>query len=322
MFYEPLNLITMKSRAILLLLGLLISSSFAFGQASKDTLQKDTIHPPTYPQAPAPPQVKVYFSPEKSWQINKEAYKKQLEALGLSEKELNKRMQEFETQKAQMLVRIKKQLKVVEKQMQLSEIQRQMSEEQRKRADTLRQEAQKMRQQLEEQRKQAGIERGKAYEQLKSAELDRKMAEMQRKMAEVQRKLAEKQRKMAEEWKNNVKNLLDENINMSGKDSKTKSIILKVTTSNTLFFNVGGEINSGNVLIEIFNPKGQKEGELSLEHREVSTAKAERFSGNTSGSLNKVINSPDTGDWEVKIKPKKAKGHIIISVAQFIKPAI
>ncbi len=294
MFYEPLNPITMKNRAILLLLGLMISSSFAFGQASQDTLQKDSLNSPNYPQIPAPPPVKVYFSPEKSWQINKEAYKKQLEALGLSEKELNKRMQEFETQKAQMFLQLQEQLKMAQKQMQLSEIQRQMTEKQ----------------QLELEKK------------LNSKEFKKRMDEVARKMAIVQKKLAEKQLKMAEEWKNSVKNLMDENIILSGKDSKTRSVILKVTHSNTLFFNLGGEINAGNVLIEIFNPRGQKEGELSLEHREVKAPKTNVFSGNTSGSLNKIINSPDTGDWEVKIKPKKSKGQIHISVAQYIKPAI
>jgi hypothetical protein len=134
--------------------------------------------------------------------------------------------------------------------------------------------------------------------------------------------MAEEQRKLAKEWRNSVKSLLHESITMSGKDSKTRSLILKITQRNPLFFNVIGVINSGNVLIEIFNPKGQKEGELSLEHREGSTTKTERFSGNTSGSLNKIINSPETGDWEVKIKPKKSKGHIIISVTQHLKPAI
>ncbi|MBE0651999.1 MAG: hypothetical protein IH595_14325 [Bacteroidales bacterium] len=295
----------MKNRAILLLLGLMISSSFVFGQASKDTLQKDSIYS----------QYKGYFSAEQSWQISEEAYKKQLEAAGLSENEIKQKVQEFEKQKEALIERIKKQLKSAEKQRQLAEIQRQQ-------ADTLRQEAKKLRQQFEEQQKQAGIERGKASEQRRLAEIERKMAENQRKEAEVQRTMAEEQRKLAKEWKNTVQSLLHENITMSGKDSKSKYVKLKIAKRNTLFFNVSAVINSGNVLIEIFNPKGQKEGELSLEHREGSTTKTDRFSGNTSGSLNKIINSPETGDWEVKVKPKKSKGHIIISVTQHIKPAI
>ena len=303
----------MKNRAILLILGLLLSSSFAFGQASKDTLPKDSIYP----------QFNGYFSAEQSWQIHKEAYRKQLEAKGLSGKEINQKMQEYDKRKAELIEKIKEQQKLAEKQRQLAEMQRQKAEEQRKQAEAQRLEAEKQRQMSAEQRKQAGIEREKASEQRKLAEIERQKAGEQRKEADAQRKIAEEQRKIAEEWRKNVKSLLDENIMLSDKDSKATSVKLKVTQRNPLFFNVDGEINSGNVLIEIFNPKGQKEGELSLEHHKASTPQiGARLSGNTSGSLNKTINSPETGDWIVKITPEKSNGNINISVAQYIKPTV
>ena len=283
----------MKSRAILLLLGLMLSGGFIFGQTPKNTTKKDSIPPPTQPQEPSQPHSKIFFSFGKSWQISKEAYKKQLEAMGLSEKELDKKMQEFEKQKAALMEKIKVQMKTVEKQLQLSEIQRKISDKQ--------------------------IE--KVTKQLNSVEFQKKMAEVQRKVAEVQRKLAEKQVKMAEEWRSSVNNLLDEDVTMSGENSKTKSIKINVTKSNTLFFNIGSTINSGNVFIQIINPKGHKEGELSLEYRKKSTSKkTTKFPGNISGSLNKIINAPETGEWVVKIKQKKSKGHIHVSVAQYTKP--
>ena len=302
----------MKNRAILLILGLIISSSFAFGQVSKDTVRRDSVYP-----------IRGYFSTEQSWQITKEAYRKQLEAEGLSVDEVNQKIQKFEEMKAALIEKIKKQQKLAEKQRQLAEMQRQKAEEQREQAEIQRQEAEKQRQMSVEQRKQARIEQEKANEQRKLAEVERQKAGEQRKEAEAQRKIAVEQRKIAEEWRNNVKSLLDENVTMSGNDSKTKSIKLKVAQQNTLFFNVDGEINSGNVLIEIFNPKGQKEGELSLEHHKASTPQTEaRLLGNTSGSLNKTINSPETGDWVVKITPEKSNGHINISVAQYVKPTV
>ncbi len=294
----------MKNRAILLLLGLLISCSFAFGQAPKDTLQKGSIHPPTatqspvhtktsthvkssfFPKKPTPPKYITSFSIEKSWQLSKEAYKKQLEAMGLSTKELNKKMQELEKHKVAIMESIKVQMKTLQKQLQLSEIQRKITEKQMQQVD----------------------------KQLKSAEF-------QKQMAEVQRHSADLQREVEEEWSPNTKSLFNESITISSKDSKTKSVKIKVTKSNTLFFNVGGKISSGNVLIEIFDPKGQRQGELSLEHHQGSTRKNEAmFSNHTSGSVNNINNAPETGDWVVKITPKRSNGHIHISVAQYTKP--
>ena len=298
----------MKSRAILLLLGLIISSSSVFSQVSKDTLRVDYIYP----------QFHGYFSPEESWQIHKEAYKKQLEAKGLSDNEINKKMQEYEKQKEEFIEKI-----IAEKQRQLAEIQRQQADEQRKQADVQRQEAEKQRQLAEIQRQQADELMNQADVQRQEAEKQRQKADEQRKEAETQRKIADEQRKIVEEWRNSIKNLLNENFTMSGEDSKIKSVKIKITNKNALFFNINGDINSGNVLIEILNPNGKKEGELSLEHRKVSTPKTETMlSGNTSGSLNKTINSPEIGDWLVKITPEKSNGNINISVAQYIKPTI
>lgn len=271
----------MKSRAILLVLGFILSGSIAFGQTVKDTVQKDTIQT----------RVKIYFSPEKSWQISKEAYEKQLQAQGLTEQEIQKKMQEFEQQKAQLLITINDQLKTAEKQMQLSDEQRKMAEKQ-----------------LEKFRKK-----------YQSGEFQKEMAEVRVKMINVQKKLAQKHRKMIVEWKANVHNLLKKDITLEGKDSKSRTVKLNVTQANTLFFNVAGDVSAGNVLIELFNPKGQKEGELSLEHRK-SNAKDDVFSGTTSGSLNKVINAPETGEWTIKIKTKKSKGHLHLSATQFTKP--
>lgn len=303
----------MKNRAILLLLGLIISSSSVFSQVSKDTLPENFIYP----------RFRGYFSPEESWQIHKEAYKKKLEAKGLSENEISKKLQEYEKQKEEFIEKIIEQRKLAEKQRQLAEIQRQQADEQRKLADVQRQEAEKQKQLVEIQRQQADEQRKQADVQRQEAEKQRQKADEQRKEAETQRKMADEQRKIVEEWRNSIKNLLNENITLSGEDSKIRSVKIIVTNKNALFFNIYGDINSGNVLIEILNPNGKKEGELSLEHRTDSTPKTvTKLSGNTSGSLNKTINSPEIGDWLIKITPEKSNGNINISVAQYIKPTI
>jgi len=266
----------MKSKPILLLLGLLISSSFAFGQVPIDTLRKDSILP----------QLKSYFSAEQSWKKSKEAYKSQLEAKGLSEDEIKQKILEFEKKKPAIIERINKQLKLVEKQMELSGIQRKTAEEELQRF----------------------------IKQWGSGEFERQMADLQRSTAELQQKIGK-------EYSTSTKSIFNKSITISGNNSKTKIVKVKVTKSNTLFFNVSGEINSGNVLIEILDPKGQKQGELSLEHHKSSTRKTGQiFSNKNSGSVNNINDAPETGDWVVKITPNKSNGHIHISVAQYTKP--
>lgn len=265
----------MKSRAILLLLGLIISSSFVFGQVPIDALRKDSVLP----------QLKTYFSAEQSWQISKEAYKKQLEAKGLSENEIKQKIQEYEKQEPALIERIKKQLKKVENQMVLS-----------------------------------GVQRKTAEEELQKFEKQWSSGEFERQTAEVLRNAADLQRKVAEEWSSSTKSLFNKSITMSGNDSKTKSVKVKVTKSNTLFFNIGGEISSGKVLIEIFDPKGQRQGVLSLEYHKGTPKTGAVFSDKTLGSTNNIVNAPETGDWVVKIIPKKSNGLIHISVAQYTKP--
>jgi flagellar biosynthesis GTPase FlhF len=303
----------MKNRAILLLLGLIISSNSLFCQVSKDTVKADDIYPRLYD----------YFSPEESWQIHKEAYLKKLEVLGFSKSEIDIKMREYEKQKNEFIEKTSEQRKLAEKQRQLAEIQRKQAEEQRKEAEVQRQEAGKERLLAEIQRKQAEEQRKQAELQRLEAEKQRLQAAGQRIEAEAQRKIAEEQRKIAEEWRNSIKNLLNEDFTMSGEDSKMKSVNIKVTNENALFFNINGEINSGNILIEILNPNGKKEGELSLEHRQNSTPKTgTMYSGKTSGSLNKTINSPESGEWSVKFTSEKSIGHVNISVSQYIKQTV
>ena len=309
----------MNKRAILLLIGLLITSSFVFCQVSKDTLKEN----PVFPQ---------FFygniSAEENWQIHKEAYKRQLETKGLSENEIEKRMQEYEKQKAEFIIQYEEQRKLAEKQRQLAEIQRQKANEQQKLAETQRQEAETQRQladiqreKANEQRKQAEIQRKEANKQRELAEIQRKNAEEQRELAEIQRLKAEEQRRIAEEYRKSIKELLNKNIGLTSENSKAGIINLKINNDGALFFNINGYLNSGNVLVEIINPSGKKEGELSLEYSKGNTS-GNSFTTNSSGSLNKTVNKPESGEWKIKIIPKNAKGSVNILVAQYINPDI
>ncbi len=289
----------MKKRAMLSLLGLIISSSFVFSQVSKDTLGNNFIYPQFY----------GYFSAEESWQIHKDAFKRQLESEGLTIKEIEKKLIEYEGKKEELIEKIKQQRKQ-------ADIQRRKADEQRKQADIQRQKA-------DEQRKQADILRQKADEQRKLAEIQRQKADEQIKQADILRQKADEQRKRAEEWRNSFEKLFSENYVFSPEKSQTKSVTIKVDKKNTLFFSIRGYVNSGNTLIEILDPDGKKEGELSLEHtNKLDLGKDDKLSNSTSGSLNKTITNPEIGDWSIRISPKDSKGNVNISVAQYIKQTI
>ena len=295
----------MNKRAILLLIGLLITSSSVFCQVSKDTLKENPIFPQSF---------YGNISAEENWHMHKEAYKRQLGTKGLSENEIEKRMQEYEKQKAEFIIQYEEQRKLAEKQRQLAEIQRQKANEQQKLAETQRKEA-------ETQRQLANIQREKANEQRKQAVIQSEEANKQRELAEIQRIKAEEQRKIVEEYRKSIKELLNKNISFTSENSKAEIINLKINNDGALFFNINGYLNSGNVLVEIINPGGKKEGELSLEYSKGNTS-GNSFTTNSSGSLNKTINKPESGEWEIKIIPKNAKGSVNILVAQYINPDI
>ena len=323
------------------MIGLMIGGGFVSGQVPKDTLRNDSVYPRFHDS----------FSADESWQIHKEAYRKQLEARGLSGDEINKRMEEYEKRKEEFIERMIEQRKQAEQQRQLAEIQRQKAYEQRKEAEVQRQrsdeqrkaaevqrqgaekmrlEAGKIRKQGEierekagEQRQQAGIQREKAEEQRRAAETQRQRAEEQRKEAEAQREKAKEERRVAEELRNSIHTLLSENFTISGKDSEPIVVRINVTNRSSLFFNLNGEISSGTVMMEILNPEGKKRGEFSLEHLKGSSVPPGTvYSGTSSGSMNKVFNSPETGEWSVKITPEKSDCQINISVAQYTEPTI
>lgn len=194
---------------------------------------------------------------------------------------------------------------------------------QREEAEKLRKQADIQREKAEEQRKQADTQMAKADEQRKEADTHRAKANEQRKLADIQRAKADEQRKKAEEWRNSFKDILSEKITLSNKSVNIKPILFKVNRKTALLFNIVGKVSSGITLIEIFNPNGEKEGELSLEHKTKSQLTEENeFFKSTSGVLNKTISDSEVGEWQIKISSQKSEGTVNISVAQYVKPTV
>jgi len=154
----------------------------------------------------------------------------------------------------------------------------------------------------------------------KLAEIQREKAEEQRKIAEIQRAKAEEQRKKNQEWRKNAENILLKNITLTNQSKNSNPIIFKVTSKTTLRIGIRAHISSGTALIEIYNPKGVKEGELSLNFKSEPNSNEEREELKyTSAALDKTISSAEVGEWQIKISSQKSEGTVAMSVAQYIK---
>lgn len=318
----------MKTNTIILFI-LLASSHFMFSQVSKDSLGANSIY--------APLDFNNGFSAEESWEIHKAAYIKQLKSKGLTEDEIKKGMATYEKDKEEFIARIIEQhrlaaiqRKKADEQRVLADIQRKKATEQRKfaaiqrqKADEFRKLADVQRKKADEQRVKSSALREKADELRKKADIQRVIADKQRQKAELQRVKADEQRKKAEEWRKNTKIILRKNITLTKQSINNKPIIFKVTSKTTLYIGVRAHISSGTTLIEIYNPKGIKEGELSLNFKSESGSKDEKEEMEyTSGALNKTIKGAEIGEWQIKISSQKSEGYVAMSVAEYIKPAV
>lgn len=212
---------------------------------------------------------------------------------------------------------IRKQSDIVREQ---AAIQREKAEELRKQADNVRKNADEVRKQAEMVRKQAAIQRENADALRKQADIERAKADEQRKLADIRRSKAEEQRKKSQAWRNNAEDILIKNITLSNQSDNNEPISFKVASKTTLHIGIRAQISSGTTSIEIYNPKGVKEGEMSLNFKPKSGSNEENGGIEyTSGALDKTISRAEVGEWQIKVSSKKSEGTVAISVAQDIK---
>ncbi len=300
-----------------------------FSQVMQDSLGVNYIYAPNY--------FNNSFSAEESWEIHKAAYIKQLESKGLTDDEIKRGMITYEKDKEEFIARVKEQHRLAAiqrekaaEQRALAEIERNKASEQRRlaaiqrqKADELRKLAEVERKKAEEQRGRSAIQREKANKLRKQAAIERAKADEQRKLADIQRAKAEEQRKKAQKWRKNFEKILTKNITLTNQSNDSKPIIFEVTSKTTLRIGIRAHISSGTTLIEIYNPKGNKEGELSLNFKSKSGSDEEiEELEYTSGVLDKTISGAEVGEWQIKISSKKPEGTVAMSVAQYIKPTM
>jgi len=172
---------------------------------------------------------------------------------------------------------------------------------------------------VKEQQRIAELQRKKDAEQREKDAIQREKDAIQREKDATERAKADEQREKSQEWRKNAEDILIKNIALSNQSSGSQPITFNVTSKTTLYVGIRAHINSGSTLIEIYNPKGVKEGELSLKFKSKSDSNKEE---NTSGALDKTIANAEVGEWQIKISSQKADGSVAMSVAQYIKPTM
>ena len=111
---------------------------------------------------------------------------------------------------------------------------------------------------------------------------------------------------------------LKRSINLTSNDKDDQSIILNVTEkTSSLGLDINCKVLLGSLKIEIYNPKGEKQGEFAVESQ-----LKEKLPLNYDESLNrelvegkieKIISDPIAGKWIIKLIPTKTYASIKIN---------
>ncbi len=109
---------------------------------------------------------------------------------------------------------------------------------------------------------------------------------------------------------------LKRNIQLDG-SSDTEEIKVEVSEDIESFqIAINSTIQSGYLTMEIYDPKGAKQGNFSVESQLNSNDKKKEL---VCGQMQKIIKNPLKGNWIVKLIPKKVKGDISICTTQVLQ---
>ena len=99
-------------------------------------------------------------------------------------------------------------------------------------------------------------------------------------------------------------------VNLKG-ESKTEEIVVRVKKKiPVMFLIINGVVKSGNIIVEIFDPNGMKQGSFSIENDDKNNGEV------VNSSMNKSLKAPIKGKWKVKINSVNAHGNINITSMQ------
>lgn len=255
-----------------------------------------------------------YPNDTESWQIHKEAYIKQLKSKGLAPIEIEEKVAAYEKRKTDFMEIVSELYLAAGIHSENRDVLREKASEYMQRAEEYRKQADKM---LKEAREITEIHTTPQGQ----TEVHIQKAKKLRKEAEILMLEAEQTKRKAEESRRGFEKIFKETAILTVQSIHTEPIIVRVEKVAPLSFSIDCKISAGSALVEIFNPNGQKEGELSLEHKHKSDLmEGDVLLNATSGSLHKTISASAVGDWRIEITARNSEGSVDISVAQYAKP--
>jgi hypothetical protein len=111
---------------------------------------------------------------------------------------------------------------------------------------------------------------------------------------------------------------LNKEIELTDFDSEKREIKINVAKNTSrVSLNINCQIEVGNLTIEVYNSKGKKQSNFSVEGS--SKSKYKKGKGESAhGQINLNTSSPIEGDWVIKVIPKQAIGKILICSNQYV----
>lgn len=111
-------------------------------------------------------------------------------------------------------------------------------------------------------------------------------------------------------------------------DSEEKKVTIPVDENyNNLKLSIAATIQQGDLIIEIFDPKGAKQGNFSIGcqvggqktpkgESQTETSSDSNIMEQVQGRISRMIKNPVKGNWIVKLTPKSARGQVEIFCSQ------
>ena len=82
---------------------------------------------------------------------------------------------------------------------------------------------------------------------------------------------------------------------------------------NKMHLNINSNVKSGYLTVELYDPKGNKKGNFSIE----SQSKSSKTKEQVCGQMQKYIEDPIEGKWTVVLVPKKVVGNVSICTSLY-----
>ncbi|RNC86959.1 MAG: hypothetical protein ED556_05920 [Winogradskyella sp.] len=106
---------------------------------------------------------------------------------------------------------------------------------------------------------------------------------------------------------------LNRTIQLDGSSDKETITVDVSEDTGKMHLNINSKVESGYLTVELYDPKGNKKGNFSIESQSNSSKTKEQVCG----QMQKYIEDPIKGKWSVVLVPKKVVGDVSICTSLY-----